>query len=346
MDLIGAEIFDVGKWNGLDFSDDDLNSIAAAFDELSGVQKVPIKLGHNDKQPMTDGQPALGWVHRVYRQGSKLVADITDIPRQIYDAISKRLYRTVSVELLKSVEHKGKGYPWVLDAVALLGADQPAVNTLDELGKLTARRLQYDKAERTYCFETIKGKGEVSNMPTGKKEDDVNAVTREEFSKVIEKLDTLGAENADLKSKLAAATKVNHDREAEIKQEKLKAKREKIDEGFNTAIKAGVITPAQREHFTKLLRLEDDDAATALDLEEFAAMLKAESPKVGSDKTEAATFTVQQGEEGMAPDEVALQRAREFQAKHGEADLGKAMDFVFNADPKLARAYVDITGTN
>lgn len=342
MDLIGAEIFDVGKWNGLEFSDDDLNGIADAFDELSSVQKVPIKLGHNDKQPMTDGQPSLGWVHRVYRQGSKLVADITDIPRQVYDAIKNRLYRTVSVELLKSVEHKGSSYPWVLDAVALLGADQPAVNTLDDLGKLTARRMLYESSGERFCFEVLKGNAKEVEQMSEKKPDDTGG--REDFSKLTKQLEEISARNAKLENELKAEKKLNHDREAQIEADKLAAKRDEINERFNDAIKSGTITPAQREEFTKLLNIGDDAALKALDLETFNKVINADKPD--DDATKSKGRVGDPSDDGTAPDEIALNRAHKFMAEHGETDLGKALDVVFNADPKLAREYVDITGTN
>lgn len=94
---------------------------------------MPLKLGHNGDQPLTDGQPALGWVSRVYRDGRKLLADFIDMPTSIYEMVKAGLYKFVSVELAKNVLAGTREIPWVLDAVALLGADQPAVGTLKDL---------------------------------------------------------------------------------------------------------------------------------------------------------------------------------------------------------------------
>src|SRR5690606_25974082 len=98
-ELRDREIFAVGKWNGLEFTEADLDDIVANFDRLKDIHKVPLKFGHNDEQPITDGQPAIGWVSRVYRKGKKLLADFSDVPSVVVEAIKKKLYRTVSVEL-------------------------------------------------------------------------------------------------------------------------------------------------------------------------------------------------------------------------------------------------------
>ena len=133
----GAEIFAAGKFfpgnlNGeaVEFTEADLDHIVAAFAERASSGRVPLKLGHNDAQPITDGQPALGWVSRVWREGAKLLADFSDMPAAVYDAIKAGLYKFISVELSKDVQTAGGLRSWALDAAALLGADIPAVGTL------------------------------------------------------------------------------------------------------------------------------------------------------------------------------------------------------------------------
>ena len=101
--------------------------------------KVPLKLGHNDEQPVTDGQPALGWVTAMEVVGDKLVADFDHIPPVLMEAFDKKLYRNVSIELDFDVVHKDTAYDFVITAVALLGADMPAVNVLNDLGALMSR---------------------------------------------------------------------------------------------------------------------------------------------------------------------------------------------------------------
>src|SRR5688572_15358522 len=136
MELTGAEIFEVGTWNGRDFSEADIDGVVRSFDALALGGRIPLKLGH-DGDDARDGAPALGWVTRIYREGAKLLADFKDIPQKVYDAIKSGAWKFVSVELLRDVQAGTRRIPWVLDAVALLGATPPAVGTLRDLQALT-----------------------------------------------------------------------------------------------------------------------------------------------------------------------------------------------------------------
>lgn len=141
MDLKGVELFKTGRWNDVKtFVRDDLEAMADSFAALRLGGRVPLKFGHNEDQPITDGQPALGWVDRVYVEGDVLKGDFTDLPRSVYDAIKAGRYKFVSVELLRDVAAGDREYPWVLSAVALLGADIPAVAGLRDLQALTHSR--------------------------------------------------------------------------------------------------------------------------------------------------------------------------------------------------------------
>lgn len=148
-----AEIFATGLWPSsppINLGESDLDSIVASFEALSLSGRVPLKLGHKGKDTRyDDGAPALGWIDRIWREGDRLLADIKDIPKVVYDGIKNGLYKFVSVELLKDVKADTRRIPWVLDAVALLGATQPAVGILKDLQSLTmARRPQLQFAER------------------------------------------------------------------------------------------------------------------------------------------------------------------------------------------------------
>ena len=150
MNLRGVEIFSVGRWNDVKtFDQADLDAMVASFEDLQMGGRAPLKLGHNDDQAITDGQPALGWVERIYREGDRLLADFTDLPRVLYDAIKAGRYKFTSVELLRDAIFQGKEFPWVLSAVALLGADLPAVSNLKDLQALThSRRAEFSSGTR------------------------------------------------------------------------------------------------------------------------------------------------------------------------------------------------------
>jgi hypothetical protein len=141
-DLKAQEVFSSGEWNGTKFTDADLDAMVSSFDAMGLAGRVPLKFGHDSPKP--DGQPALGWVSRVWRDGSKLLADFSNVSEGVLGLIRDKAYKFVSVELLKNVRAGTRSVPWVLDAVALLGADQPAIGILKELTMSSRAGLRFD----------------------------------------------------------------------------------------------------------------------------------------------------------------------------------------------------------
>ena len=154
------EIMAPGTWNGFNFGRGRLEQIADNFKSLFDVHKVPLKIGHADEQVETksNDQHALGWASDVWvTSAGKMVAKFTDVPKVVYDAIKKKLYRKVSVELDFDTIYKGKNLGDVLSGVALLGADIPAVNTIDDLqaffsssGFTESKRVSFCTIETDY----------------------------------------------------------------------------------------------------------------------------------------------------------------------------------------------------
>lgn len=133
---IDAEIFSVGEWNGETFTREDLEEIAANFERLRGVLQPPLKFGHDDSQTLLgqqDGDPALGWVQGLRVVGDRLVATFAGMPSVVLEAIRNGRYRRVSAELYFNVRRGGEALGKALKAVALLGADLPAVTNLRDL---------------------------------------------------------------------------------------------------------------------------------------------------------------------------------------------------------------------
>jgi hypothetical protein len=119
--LTGVEIFQAGKWNGDDYTIEDLDRMVEAAQQVGFTP--PLKAGHAD-----EGQPALGWVENLRRVGSKLLADLVGLPARVYEAIRERRYDRVSAEIYWNLERNGKKFPRALKALALLGAQIPAVD--------------------------------------------------------------------------------------------------------------------------------------------------------------------------------------------------------------------------
>lgn len=134
--LSSVPIFQVGTWNGDIYNEADLDHMVAAFGAV-GFQP-PIKLGHDESQPLgkSDGMPAIGWVANLRRIGQQLVCDLKNLPKKVYEAIRRKNYDRVSAEVYWDFQSNGKAYPRVLKALALLGADVPAVTSLVALETL------------------------------------------------------------------------------------------------------------------------------------------------------------------------------------------------------------------
>jgi hypothetical protein len=133
-DITGVEIFDVGTWNERDYSDADLNEMVANFATLSASgYDFPIKLSHDkDQQLISNSElPAAGYIERLYRSGTKLVADFTRIPEKVKEVVDLGAFRTVSTEIFDRVQLLGRTWKNVVSAVAFLGAEIPgATRTL------------------------------------------------------------------------------------------------------------------------------------------------------------------------------------------------------------------------
>lgn len=321
-DLRGAEIFSVGKWNGMEFSEDDIDAIVESFNTLALNGRVPLKLGHNDEQSMTDGQPALGWVSKVWREGEKIMADFTSVPTVIYEAIKNKLYNFVSVELLQDAEQDGSRYPWVLSAVALLGADRPAVSNLQELSRLTM------SCRKAYSFAragTINFTGAKATMA------EVNVeATLAELAELKAKLATFSAENDAIK---AERDKIIEDG----KKEKAAAIKAAVEQKFESAIAAKRLLPAARERFFKWTFPKDINAIVAFESSEVDSYIKENETVSMSDSR--ATNAVEKNEEGKSADVVLAGRVKKFMADNKGVSYKDAMVSVLRDDPALANDY-------
>ncbi|MDH5751339.1 MAG: phage protease [Deltaproteobacteria bacterium] len=133
---VEAEIFSVGEWNGEVFTLKDLQEIARNFEKLKHRLKPPLKFGHDERQTLLgqkDGDPALGWVESLRVVGDRLMASFQGVPSVVYQAIRSGRYRRVSAEIYFRVRQGRKTLGKALKAVALLGADLPAVQNLQDL---------------------------------------------------------------------------------------------------------------------------------------------------------------------------------------------------------------------
>lgn len=338
-ELKGAEILQVGEWNGIPFEDEDMDIIVQSFNALGLSGRVPLKFGHNSEQPMTDGQPALGWVRRIYKQGAKLLADLSDVPAIVYTAIKEGRYKFVSVELLHNVKADTRQIRWVLDAVSLLGADQPAVGTLKDLQALTLTRMpQFEHDERV----TFRRDDHTENATM--------ALTAEE-KKELE----------DLRRAQINLTRENEEKDRKLKEQADAAEKAKLDqrrtfikEKFEVAIQAKKILPRTREKFERIYKVGDDKFVTLATDADIESFIKDHEPldadeikKLSKDDKQGAgkKSTGAEVETGTNEEVLTERAAKEAVAMGFKANdptgLREATKVVMRRDRALAKAYLN-----
>jgi hypothetical protein len=333
----------VGTANGITFTLRDLEGIVTAFDALGLSGRVPIKFGHNDEQPLTDGQPALGWIGRLFMQGDILKADATDMPTSVYEMVKAGLYKFVSVELLKNVLAGTRTIPWVLDAVALLGADQPAFGNLKDLQSLTLKRKPALQARARVAFK--RDKFTFTGATKAMDEKEVQAAITAAVAKSTEELTAKFTKQlTDEVAKVQATAKAEAD--ARVAKAQAESHRAQIKAKFEHAVKAEALQPAKRESFYKYNRVDDDAAVTQIKLEDVDAYIEefGDKAKLSRDPATKKGQEPNEDEKGLRADQILALRAdklcysRQQDPRKGD-HYSRAVVEVLRSDPKLAEAY-------
>jgi len=206
----GVEIFSTGTHNGDEYTEEDLEQIVTAFKELD--YKPAIKVGHTKDNEEKTSTPAYGWVRNLRKVGTKLVADFEDMHDSVVEAIRKRLYDRVSSEIYFNLKRTAKDgvqkiYAKALKAVALLGAEVPAVSNLVPLHKMEF--AEQDSFEGVGAFEAD------LEIPTETLVDTlaqrvagmINLMKEYDMSKHAEKIAALQAQVAEFNTKMAEMKK-------------------------------------------------------------------------------------------------------------------------------------------
>jgi hypothetical protein len=346
-----VEIFSVGKWNGMVFVKEDLEQMAANFHLLRDRHKPPLKLGHTEKQILDqkDGQPALGWVDDLKVVGNKLVARFQEVSKPIAEAINAGRYKRVSSEIYFNVTDKGKNLGKVLKAVALLGADLPAVTDLADLPKLLSKEdddnLIVFSDARVVEFSVNEGTIQTKEEKVTKE----NVADPHLETQLLE----LKKKNAELmKFKLESDDKA---REFEIREKEKVIRRSaqkftndqsaflgKVDE----QIKAGVLEPKYKEKFSEALETQSANYTMESELT-LPANLVLETVKQFSEKLKTGEQGFAQGkteDDSTDPSEQLSNEVHKYMAEHPDVkDWEIATENVLKINPKLAKAYHQFT---
>ena len=220
------------------FTERDLAAIASAYDPQK--RDAPLTFGH----PASDSAPAFGWAEQLKSEGGKLFARFRDVPEKVRELVAGGHYRHVSMSLMPdrvSLRH-----------VALLGAAQPAIDGLKAVEfKDGGDAITVDFAAADSREAAARGEGDDS-MSIEELQRQVGQLTAQ--------IETLRAENAELKKKAeshkqdkekAEAARADAEKKAGQAHADFAAYREKVEGERREArvselVKAGKVKPAEK----------------------------------------------------------------------------------------------------
>jgi len=346
-ELKDIEIFGVGVWKGNKITGEDLDGIVNDTNEIIDKLKPKVKLGHDDKQALLQrtGLPAGGWITKLKKAGDKILVDIKEVPKVLYQLIKNGAYKRISSEILAGYTEPStkKKYNKVLSAIAFLGADLPAVTNLKDIAALydsddNANLIIYEKTTK----KVDKKRKEVYIMPgkvTITELENKKYVAVEDYEKIEkekEKIEKEKEEAKGFKEKFEAEEKKS--KEAEEKLDKIsKEKREVEIKTFiddHCSDKDMRFLPKQKEVLMALIesasdekkiKFTVDDKETELSQREllekfielqpnFSDSIFAELSKGGEEEEE--------GEDKLSPEEKKIQK---YMAEHKEVSYRDAV---------------------
>lgn len=341
---IDVEFFSVGKWNGDEYSEHDLDDIAKNFEALRDSIKPPVKLGHNASskinKPIEDGQPALGWVEKVWKKGNKLLARLTKVPEVVYNAIKEGRYGRVSAEIYWNYKTaKGKTFNYVLKAIALLGADTPAVTDLEDLAAyLTAEGTAFDKIA-AYGFEMTE-EGEIKSFTYKLEDQEMSKELEAKIASYEAEIETLRKSDTDKQAEIKELRKFKEEQEKALRQSKL----EEVKSFCEELVKAGRMRPDVRDKIidSEQVLVYSESAGFSVPFEVFKEYAKTVEALIEFDEKGNEKDRKKSAAYESAPIEVD-RRAQELitAGKFKAAQYSEAVKAVLTEDDELARAYAD-----
>lgn len=322
----------------------ELDGLVDSFEALvpGGGFTPVLKLGHADAQRFmgqSTGAPNLGIVAKIFREGEKLLANFSNVPDAVVDLIRQKRFTNVSVEIVPNLEFGGKTFSQVLTAVALLGAEMPAISGLKDLAAALFTEVEVTpiKADTVHIYEQ-----ETEPMTVTYTQEQHDALLEAAVSKAVDAVKaefTAGTEKltAELKDAVEAVKAVK----TEFASYTDKVARAEAETMVDAAIKDGKLLPKQKDaalafaqNLTGTIKFGDKDTSmTAM----FADFLGAMPPKVDTGETGASSpdETTDYVSAGAKVDTLA----REAMDKDSKLSYADARTQVLNADDELKAAY-------
>jgi hypothetical protein len=325
----GVEVFAAGTWNGskrVSVDSNMLDRMVSNFSSLNQISGfgVPVKLGHNTRV----GEPAMGWVTSLERQGNTLLADLSDVPLELVDKIGKRQYNNVSVEIWPKVDYQGQVYTDVLGAVALLGSEWPAVKGLKPLSASVFAEIGVEKLELN-----------TKEPPVTLK------FTQEEADALV--ATAVAAALAAKDTEIAALTQRVAVGEAALKTFREDNAKVAAGQLIDAAIKEGKVLPKQRDELMAMAEAFGANTATKFKvgtvektgLEMFQGFIAGLPVKVSyGERARSEAMAPGDGEAKIA-DIVNDKVQEQITASAGKMSYEDALAQVFRADPALKTRY-------
>lgn len=351
-----VEIFASGTHHGsqkVEITESDLDQMVHSFEVLKDKEgfKPVLKLGHDEAQSFfgqVKGAPNLGFIDRIWRVGKKILADFSNVPDALVDLIDRRRYNAVSIEVIPKTEVDGVSFSNVLVAVALLGAELPAVKGLKELAATLFTEVPKGPKFSGDALEFIFSKE--MEMPATYSKEQLDDLIAAAVSKAVDVAkNEFEATVSELSGKVAKAEKAVDTANATsitasdaLRQYEDDVRKASAETMVDDAIKAGKLVPAQKdEALAFALNLRGtikfgDTEKSASDV--FKSFIEGLPAKVDFSERGAA------GESNSTNDAMAEvhQRATKFVQENDKMTYADARTRVLAENPLLKQRYFEM----
>jgi hypothetical protein len=130
------EILAVGaSRDGRALTADDLDAVASASTQVGFSPPLRLAAGENVGLA-PEAAPAFGWLSDIRREGQRLLATASGVPRKLARLITQGAYRKIGTDLYFHYKSSRGQWPLVLKGVTLHGDGLPRVNSLADLESL------------------------------------------------------------------------------------------------------------------------------------------------------------------------------------------------------------------
>lgn len=263
-----VEIFEAGKFNGVEVNENDLDEMINNF--RNGVTEPYITIDHDDNATaqFKDALKALslGFVSSLRKTGKKLVADFKQVPKTLAELIEAGALKKKSIEFYKKYLHAdGSKYNNVLQGVTFHGANgSPAVTTLSDFLTLYKNELKEKPTDNREENEIIQLTNKEMHMENV-------TISKEEYSELIQYKNESPRQKSDLEKATNEVTQLKNEKDvltkrvsdlekvetefAEFKktaqENAAKAIKAEAEAFIDASIKAMKIAPAYKDMYVK-----------------------------------------------------------------------------------------------